>query len=253
MDANPESDGTVALQPRTQDVSAALGAPPYPNAPAAAPEPAALAETPQPTLEGPVAQPGQTTARKRPAWMIAAAIAAVGIIASGALGYLLYTTSGQRDTARHELAATKATLVTTQATLATSKADLATARSDAASKKVVADYTSLFISNSGAVQTDYENVAACSNFSQCRTSAQQLLTDLQAFQKARSSAEVPAALSSSDAALGDSLSAAIAGTQEFITGLDNGSVAKITDGGKKVDAAMLSVAKAETALGTALK
>lgn len=244
MDANPESDGAVALQPRSMDVSAAPGEPPYPNAPAAAPEPAALAET---------SQPPQAVTRKRPAWMIPAAIAAVGVIAAGALGYLLYTTTGQRDTARHQLAATKATLVTTQATLATSEADLASARSDAASKKVIADYTSMFVSNSGAVQTDYENVAACGNFSQCRTSAQQLLTDLQAFQKARSSAQVPAALSSSDAALGDSLSAAIAGAQEFITGLDNASVAKITDGGKKVDAAMLSIAKAETALGTALK
>jgi len=111
----------------------------------------------------------------------------------------------------------------------------------------------MLIANSGAVQTDYQNTALCSNFSQCRTASQQMITDLQAFQSARTSVQVPAALSSADAALGDSLNAAIAGTQEFINGLDTASVSKITDGGKKLNTAMLSVAKAETALGKALK
>jgi hypothetical protein len=253
MAVNPEFDQIVNLQPRTQDPEAAPAAPPYSNAPGTYLEPAQLAETPPPAMAGPVAQPVQATARKRSGWMVPAAIAAMGIIASGALGYLLYTTTGQRDSARHQLADTKATLATTQGTLATSEADLAAARSDAAAKQSIADYTRMFISNGGAVQIDYEKLAACNSFSQCRTSSQQLLTDLQAFQTARSGVQVPAALSSSDAALGDSVSAAIAGTQEFISGLDNANVAKITDGGKKVDAAMLGVAKAESALGTALK
>jgi len=125
--------------------------------------------------------------------------------------------------------------------------------SDAAAKKVIADYASLFVAYDGAVQTDYQNTILCSSYSTCRTAAQQLLTDLQAFQTARSSAKVPSALSNADGILGDALSAAIAGAQEFITGMDNDDLAKIKDGGKKVDAALLSVAKAQTALGTGLK
>jgi hypothetical protein len=53
--------------------------------------------------------------------------------------------------------------------------------------------------------------------------------------------------------LGDALSAAIAGAQEFITGIDNNDRAKVKAGGEKVDAAMLSMAKAESALGTAIR
>jgi hypothetical protein len=253
MAVNPEFDGVVNLQPRTRDVDAVSTVPTYPSTPPAAPEAADLSPAPGPAVESAVMPSPQVAARKRPSWMVPAAIAAVGIIASGALGYVLYTTTGQRDAARHQLAGTKATLASTQATLATSEADLATTRSDAATKKVIADYTSLFIANTGVVMTDYDNTAQCSNFSQCRTSSQQLLTDLQAFQTARSSAQVPSALSSADAALGDSLSAAIAGTQEFINGLDTANVNKFTDGGKKLDAAMLGVAKAESAIGTALK
>jgi hypothetical protein len=233
MSTDPESNGSVALENRIGEVE------PEP------PEPAALVSTPAPVEPSPV-EPIGPTPRRSARWVLPVAVAAVGLIASGSLGYLLYTTTGQRDTARHQLAST-------QATLATTKTDLSAALSDAAAKKVTADYASLFVANDGAVQTGYQNVILCNNYSSCRTSAQQLLTDLQAFQAARSSGQVPAALSSADGMLRDALSAAIAGTQEFITGMDNGDAAKIKDGGSKVDAAMLSVAKAQAALGTGLR
>jgi hypothetical protein len=234
MSSNPEFNGSVAVENRIEEVEAAP------------PEPAPSFEPPAPAVHTSPAEPVSATPGRRPAWLLPAAIAAVGLIASGALGYFVYSTTTQRDTARHQLAAT-------QATLATTRADLSAAQADAATKKVAADYASLFVANDGAVQIDYQNTILCNSYSQCRTAAQQLLTDLQAFQSARSSAQVPAALASADGSLGDALSAAIAGTQVFITGMDEGDTAKIKDGGSKVDAALLNVAKAQAALGTALR
>lgn len=233
MSSNPESNGSVALENRIEE---AEEAPPEP----------VVSLAPAPLAEPSSVQPIGPTPQRRPAWMLPAAIAVVGLVASGTLGYFFYATTVQRDTARHELAAT-------QATLASTKADLSAAQSDAATRKATADYVSLFVANDGAVQTDYQDVILCNTYSQCRTASQQMLTDLQAFQAARSSAQVPAALSNADGMLGDALSAAIAGAQEFITGIDNGDTAKIKDGGARVDAALLSVAKAQAALGTALR
>ena len=234
MSVNPEFDRIVALQPRSEEVAAA---------PTELVEPL---ESPAVAAETYVEQPVAPTGRRRPSWMVPAAIAVVGLITSGTLGYLLYATAGQRDATRHQLAAT-------QATLAATKAELSSAESDAATKKVTADYMSLFVTNQGAVQTEYQNFVACNTFSVCRTAAQQLLANLQAFQQARSSSKVPEALSGSDGMLGDALSAAIAGTQLMITGMDSGDKAKFTDGYSKVDAAMLSVAKAESAIASALR
>lgn len=240
MSSNPEFNGSVALESRIEEAEQA------PPEPGVSLEPAPVAEPLAPLAEPSPVQPIGPTPRPRPAWMLPAAIAAVGLIASGTLGYFFYATAVQRDTATHQLAAT-------QATLASTRADLSAAQSDAATKKLTADYVSLFVANDGAVQTDYQDVILCNTYSQCRTASQQMLTDLQAFQAARSSAQVPAALSNADGILGDGLSAAIAGTQEFITGIDNGDTAKIKDGGAKVDAALLSVAKAQAAIGTALR
>ena len=53
--------------------------------------------------------------------------------------------------------------------------------------------------------------------------------------------------------LSEHLSAAIAGDQEFILGMDNDDMAKIKEGGKKVDEAMLNIAKAQAALGSHLR
>jgi hypothetical protein len=63
---------------------------------------------------------------------------------------------------------------------------------------------------------------------------------------------VPAALASADSQIGDALSAGIAAGQELITGMDTDDNAKIKEGFKKLDAAMLSFAKAQAALGSAL-
>lgn len=185
-------------------------------------------------------------ARPRPAWLAPLAVGGVGLIVAGMLGYVLYTTTQQRDAARHQLAATTTAFKTT-------RDQLTVAQTDAAAKKTVADYVSMYVTDSGKVQTDYFNVVNCADYSACRTSAQQLLTDMQQYQSDRSATAVPGALVSSDNSVGDALSAAIAGDQEFITGLDNDDASKIKDGGSKVDAAMLNLAKAESALGAELK
>ena len=91
------------------------------------------------------------------------------------------------------------------------------------------------------------------SYSTCRTSAQQALQDMQAFQSDRQSATVPASLSASDSQLGDSLSAGIAALQELITGMDSNNVKKVDDGFNKLNDSMLSMAKAESALGAELK
>ncbi|GAC1674908.1 MAG: hypothetical protein PVS3B2_17410 [Candidatus Dormibacteraceae bacterium] len=246
MSVNHGFDERVAVQHRSEEVATAQTAPPIatelfvPLVSAVVPERPAVAAETHPS------QPVASTSRRRPPWVVPAAIAAVGLIASGALGYFLYATIGQRDAASHQLAATQASLTTT-------KSQLTSAESDAATKKVTADYVSLYVANHGAVQTDYQNFVACDGYSACRTVAQQLMADLQAFQLARSSANVPPALSSSDAMLGDALSAAIAATQLMISGMDKSDMAKFKDGYTKVDAAMLSVAKAEAALASALR
>jgi hypothetical protein len=195
-------------------------------------------------VEGP-ALPAQRARRSRP-WLPSVAVGAVAVIASGTLGYFLYSTTSQRDAVSHQLASTQATLVST-------KQELSTAETDAAARKAVADYVSLYVVNHGRVQTDYQTIVNCDNSSQCRTAAQQLLTDMQTFQLDRASATVPRALANSDSMLGDSLSAAIAATQELISGFDNRDHAKFNAAFDKLDAAMLSMAKAEAALGAATR
>ena len=223
MAVNPEVDGIVAL-PVQQAVEPANGHPEAELVPAPTPRPA----------------------RSRPRWLVPAAIAAVGLIASGTLGYVLYTTTQQRDRLQAQLTTTRATLVSTQS-------DLTDARTQAAARKVTADYAAMYIADEGKVQTDYANVDACDNYSACRTAAQQLLEDMQQFQSDRKAATVPSALSSTDSSLGDALSAGIAGDQEFIAGMDNNDINKIKDGYNKVVGAMLTIAKAQTALGAELK
>jgi uncharacterized membrane-anchored protein YhcB (DUF1043 family) len=177
---------------------------------------------------------------------VPAAIAAIGLIVSGTLGYFVYATSQQRDKLQ-------ATLTTTRATLASTQSDLADAKAQAASRKVIDDYVALYIADDGKVQTDYANLSACDTYSSCRTSAQQLLDDMQQFQSDRKAANVPSSLSSTDSNLGDALSAGIAGDQELIAGMDNDDRNKVKDGFNKVSAAMLNVAKAQSALGTEIK
>jgi hypothetical protein len=219
MSANPEVESIVSL-------------------PVLEPEP-----EPEPAA---AVQPAVRVSRPRPAWLVPASIAAIGVIVAGGLGFLLYTTTQQRDALHAQLVSTKTTLASTQT-------QLTAAQADAAQKKVTADYLTVYISDEGKVLTDYEAVVACGGYSECRTGAQQFLTDMQSFQSDRKVATVPSGLQDQDSSLGDALSAAIAGDQELISGMDNGDVSKITDGSDKVDAAMLNLAKAGAAMGTALK
>jgi hypothetical protein len=210
--------------------------------------PPAAEPTPTPAVDAipAVPQVAARPSRPRPRWLVPAAIAAVGLIASGALGYLFYSTNTKLDATRQHLAATQTTLDST-------KLQLSNLQADAASKKTVADYVRMYTVDAGKVSTDYGQVVACNSYSTCRTSAQQALQDMQAFQSDRQSASVPASLSASDSQLGDSLSAGIAALQELISGMDNDNVKKIEDGFNKLNDSMLSLAKAESALGAELK
>ena len=218
MALNPDVDGIVTVMPREEEQPAA----------------------PIPWMEAPV------RVRRSRGWILPAAIGLAGLIASGSLGALLLSTAGQRDDARHQVTATRATLASTQQ-------HLSAAQSEAAARKITADYVTFYVVDSGKVFTDYGTLLACNSFSECRTAAQQALNDLQAFQSQRSTASVPAALASSDGMLADALSAAIAASQELITGLDTDSVSKFKDAGHKFDRAILSLGKAETALGACLQ
>lgn len=180
--------------------------------------------------------------RPRRRWLLPVAIGAAGLIASGTLGGFLWSTIGQRDAARHQL-------VTSQATLADTRGQLAAARTDAATRKLKSDYVTLVTAEGGQAVADYGGMAVCNSFGACRTVAQQTLTDLQAFQAHRAAATVPPELVNADGALRDALSAAIAAVQEVITGADNDDIAKVKDGAKKLDAALLSIGKAQAAVG----
>jgi hypothetical protein len=186
-----------------------------------------------------LAAPAPAPARRgRPRWIVPTGIAVIGLILAGTLGGFLYTTIGQRDSARHQLASTQVTLTDTEKQLAVRQA------TDA--------YVKLYVLNSGKVTTEYENVVACDSYITCRMSAQDLLANMKAFQAARSGAVVPPALVNADTLLGDSLSAAMAADQELIVGMDINDDVKIKEGFKKLDAAMLSFAKAESAIAAPL-
>lgn len=245
MSTNPEYESIATLEGQ------ANGAEPAPAAALAEVVPERPAEDVQPPAFEAVtapetAAPTAPRVRSRPKWVVPVAIAAAGLIASSALGYLFYSTNNKLDSTRH-------TLAQTQLTLDSTKQQLAAAQADAATKKVTADYLNLYAKDAGKVRTDYELVVLCTDYSSCRTSAQQALNDMQAFQADRKAANVPSSLSTSDSELGDSLSAGIAALQELINGMDNSNLAKIKDGFNKLDASMLSMAKAEADLGSELQ
>lgn len=231
MAIEPEYDGVITLEPRENGQEAVP------------PEPPALVEV-QPAM--PVEAKEPAASGPRPRWLVPVAIAAVGLIASGALGYLFYSTSAK-------LTGTQQRLAATQVALGSTKQELSTLQADAASKKTVADYMSMYTVDAGKVRTDYGLVVACNNYSTCRTAAQQALTDMQSFQQDRQAANVPPSLSASDGQLGDSLSAGIAALQELISGMDNDQTKKVEDGFNQLNDSMLSMAKAEASLGAELK
>jgi hypothetical protein len=242
MSTDPEYDRVSTLDhPNGQEIVLPATPVVVELPPPAEPAPAPAAE------EIPAAPPVAARAsRPRPRWLVPTAIAVVGLIASGALGYLFYSTNAKLDATRQHLAATQTTLDST-------KLQLSNLQADAAGKKTVADYVSMYTVDSGKVRTDYGQVVACNSYSTCRTSAQQALADMQAFQSDRQSATVPSALSASDGQLGDSLSAGIAALQELISGMDSDNVKKVDDGFNKLNDSMLSMAKAESALGAELR
>jgi hypothetical protein len=234
MSIDPEYDRVITLEPL-----------PNGHEPVPSEAPIATELAPAPPAPAPVAAAPKAV-RRRPRWVVPAAIAAVGLIASGTLGYLFYSTN-------QKLNVTTQHLVATQTSLNSTKLQLSNLQQDAADKKAIADYVSMYTVDSGKVRTDYGQIIACNSFSTCRTSAQQALNDMQAFQSDRQSATVPSALTASDGQLGDSLSAGIAAVQELISGMDTDNVKKIDDGFSKINDSMLSLAKAESALGAELR
>jgi hypothetical protein len=230
MSVNPEVDGIVAL---------------------AAPAPAEPSNGHQVVIAVPQPQPGPAAAeaekpavpreraqRRRPAWLASTSVGVVALIAAGTLGYLQITTTQERNATQRGLAATQATLAAAQA--------------DAAARAVTAKYVALYVRDEGKVQSDYSNFLNCNSFGSCRTTSQELLTDLQAFQADRRAANLPLALAGDDSTLGDALSAAIAAGQEIINAMDNDNLAKFKDGVNKLNTAMLSVAKVELNIGNEL-
>ena len=242
MSSNPEFEQVLTLEPQPN------GHEPVPPEPVAVVEVSpAPVETVAPAEPVPaVVEVAPKAKRPRPRWVVPAAIAAVGLIASGTLGYLFYSTNTKLNVTEQRLAKTQNTLDGT-------KLQLTNLQADAADKKAIADYVGMYTIDAGKVRTDYEQVVACNTFSTCRTASQQALSDMQQFQSDRQAASVPAALSASDGQLGDSLSAGIAALQELISGMDNDQVAKIKDGFSKLDDSMLGMAKAESALGAELR
>ncbi len=248
MSYNPEFDRPVATEPsrdgqEAQPPEVSTLAPP---APAAYPEPATPYPAPlyAPSVPMVYAEaPAPARKKRSTGWILPVVIALIGLIASGSLGYLLYTTTNQRETALQNVAATQASLDKLQ-----SKFDAQQA--DAASRKVVADYVFMVERNDARVRLDYHAMGACNSFGGCRIAVQNLYNDLQAWQSERSLAKTSPALVASDKMLADGLSAAIAGARQFISGMDTLNVKVVIAGGKKVDAAMFSISKAESAIGS---
>ena len=217
-----------------------------PQAPAAPPEHPPAAEYPpapayQPVYAPPVAEApavlhAQPVARKpRPGWIAPAAVAAVGLIASGALGYLFYSTNTKLEATRHEL-------TTAQLTLDGANKDLATEHSQAA-------YVAMYDQDFGRLSTDFGLVTECDSASSCKAAAQTMLSDTQAFQSDRASTKVPAAFASVDSTLGDGLSAEITALQELIAAINSANMARIQAGFTDVNDASISVFKTEAQLG----
>ncbi|TME95799.1 MAG: hypothetical protein E6I34_01110 [Chloroflexi bacterium] len=250
MAINREFDSIVTVEPPPDGA-----APVYPEALSAAiAEPQAIPQTAFPTFIEPVASAPEIMvapvaprqARRRPRWVVPSAIAAVGLIASGTLGYFLYTTNSELNSTRHRLAVTQQTLETTQHQLADAKLDLAT-------RQQIERYVYLVTADAGKVNVDYNQVELCDSYSTCRFAAQAALTDMQSLQTDRHSLVVPVDLANADSQLGDSLSAGIAALQELISGMDTDNVSKIRDGFKKLEGAMLTMSKAEVVLGSELR
>src|SRR2546425_5692246 len=142
MSMDPEYDRRAPLDhPNGQGVQPLDATPDGVELPRTAEPPLAVAFGAIPAAEPIVATPIKR-ARRRPMWLVPAAIAAVGLIASGGLGYLFYSTNSKLDATRQHLAATQTTLDST-------KLELTNLQTDAANKKAVADYVSMYTVDAG--------------------------------------------------------------------------------------------------------
>jgi hypothetical protein len=210
-------------------------APGYPPAPAKPPAylPVYTAEVAQPT--GPTfAAVSVTPKRGGPAWILPAAIAAVGLLASGALGYLFYSTNTKLDATRHELTV--------------AQLDLDGKNKDIAAEHAQAAYVGMYEQDLGRLSTDFGVLTECDSSSSCKSAAQAMLTDTQSFQSDRQSAKVPASLAGVDGMLGDGLTAEATALQDLITAINGNNMDRIQAGFTGVNDATISVFKTEAQL-----
>jgi hypothetical protein len=205
----------------------------YPPAPAYAPE--AVSTAPAYAPGYPAYAPAVAVKKPRPMWILPAAIAAVGLIASGTLGYLVYSTGNKLDSTRHQL-------TTAQLALDGANKDLAAQHAQAA-------YVSMYDQDFGRLSTDFGLLTECDSSSACKLAAQTMLDDTQAFQEDRQAAKVPGALASVDGMLGDGLSAEVSALQQLIAAINGGDMNKIQAAFTDVNDATLVVFKTEAQLG----
>jgi len=250
MSFNPEFDRLVATQPGPDGLEARPPEPqPPPSgapvAPVAIAEPAVQFAAPQysavaPPLYAEVSAPVRK--KRSTGWILPVVIALIGLIASGSLGFLLFSTTNEREAALQHGASTQAALDKLQTQFDAQQAD-------AAGRKVVADYVYMVERNDARVRIDYHAMGTCKSFGGCRVAVQNLYNDLQAWQAVRTNAKTSPALVASDNLLGDALSAAIAGARQFMAGMDALNSNTVIAGAKKIDAAFFSITKAESAIG----
>jgi hypothetical protein len=121
-----------------------------------------------------------------------------------------------------------------------------------AAVKATDAYMHLDLVNGGLITTEYQNLVLCDTYVTCRAAAQNVLTDMNSFQTARSNAVVPSMLADADSQVGAALTAGISADEELTSGMDAADKAKIDEGFKKLDAAMLAFARAQTAVAASV-
>lgn len=212
-----------------------------PSEPPAAPPPLDYPPAPAyaPAYEAPAPAPVVAAPKKgRPGWIVPAAIAVVGLIASGSLGYLFYSTN-------QKLQATQAQLTETQLTLDKTQKDLTAEKAQTA-------YVKLFETDMGRESTDFAVLVECDGYSSCKSATQDFLSDTQAFQSDHQSAKVPPEFANVDSMLGDALTAEIAALKDLQSALNKGDMDKIQAGFGEVNDATLSLFKTQAALGRSI-
>lgn len=236
---HPVTQELIAMAIDSEQQPPAVHTPPYLAAlPAPAlddyapPAPPAYA----PPYEAPASAPVAAARKKqRPAWIVPAAIAVVGLIASGSLGYLFYSTN-------QKLENTQAQLTDTQLALDSTNKDLKAEKAQAA-------YVQIFQNDMGRESTDFATLTECDSYSACRTATSDMLSDTQAFQSDHQTAEVPPQFANVDSMLGDALTAEIAALKELQSAISSNDMTRINNGFNDVNDATLSLFKTESALG----